>query len=96
MHTSLALAETGIALLIHKTLWLVEVHPAENKIRISPESESLMANIEAFAAGEHTGYQFVSLHTEEIQAKEMEQRIRTSVHSEAGIRLAFDVRLRRE
>lgn len=96
LYTSLALDEAGIELLIHKTLWLVEVHPAENKIRISPESESLMANMEAFAAGEHIGYQFVSLHTEEMQAKEMEQRIRTRVRDEAGTRLAFDVKLRKE
>lgn len=96
LHTSLALAEAGIALLMHKTLWLVEVHPAENKIRISPEPETLMASMEAFATGEHTGYQFVSLHTEETRAKEMEQRIRRSVRDEAGTRLAFDVRLRKE
>lgn len=96
LRTSLALAEAGITLLMYKTLWLVEVHPAENKVRISPESESLMANMEAFAAGEHTGYQFVSIHTEEGPAKEMEQLIRTRVRDEAGTRLAFDARLRKE
>lgn len=92
LRTSLALTEAGIGLLMYKTLWLAEVHPAENKIRISPESEVLMTNMEAFAAGEHTGYQFVSIHTAEIPAKEMEQRIR----DEAGTRLAFDVKLRKE
>ena len=96
LRTNLVLSEAGIELLMYKTLWLVEVHPAGNKIRISPEYEAFTTNMVAFARGEHTGYQFVSIHTDEPRAKEMGRRIRIRVRDEAGTRLAFDATLRKE
>lgn len=96
LRTDLALSEAGVELLMYKDLWLVEVHPVENKVRITLEAESLTANMEAFAAGEHVGYQFVSLHIDEISAREMKERIRERVRDEAGNRLAFDARLRKK
>lgn len=81
---------------MYKDLWLVEVHPVENKVKITLEAESLTANVEAFTAGEHVGYQFVSLHIDDISAKKMAQRIRARVRDEAGNRLAFDAQLRNQ
>ncbi|MGN6493161.1 MAG: hypothetical protein ACTHLE_14270 [Agriterribacter sp.] len=95
LHTNLALSEAGIELVMYEDLWLVEVHPLENKVRVTMEAASLTTNMEAFAAGEHVGYQFVSLHMDEALGREMEQRIRKHVRDEAGNRLAFDVRLRK-
>lgn len=94
LRTTLAYSEAGVELLMYKDLWLVEVHPVENKIRISLESAALTANVEAFAAGEQVGYQFVSLHVDELSARAIEHRIRTRVRDESGKRLAFDARLR--
>lgn len=96
LRTSLALSEAGLELLMYKKLWLVDVHPSANEVRLSVEADVVISNIEAFAAGEHTGYQFVCLVVDEAAAKEIERRIRTRVRDEAGTRLAFDSTIRKD
>lgn len=90
LRTSLAFSEAGIELLMYKTLWLVDVYPSKNMVRISPEADTVAENIEAFAAGEHTGYQFVCILSDERSAKEVERRIRTRVRDENGTRIAYN------
>lgn len=96
LRTSLALSEAGMELMMYKALWLVDVHPGQNKIRVALEIDSVTENIEAFAAGEHTGYQFVCIVGDEPSAKEVERRIRTRVRDEAGTRIDLEAKNRKD